>query len=338
MLVLPLPLLTFLLATLACAMVWRIDPGTALARRFFTAVFALIALVTLLIGLRFGYGMERLVAVQRIVPLFIGPTIWLGFVSLTRPPVRVRPLAWLHFGIAAAVALLPQILPLLRTAFDLAIAASYLLYGTALLRLWRKGPDALPFARLGMTEGLRRWMLVAAAMLAIMLVFDLAIAASFALERREEAVRLIALGSGLSLLALLAAIMMFPRNDAPVPVSKAAQKRDDGDDERLEAAARTLLTVESLYLDTDLTLDRLAKRLHVPSRTLSAAINRTQGVNVSQYVNGFRLDHAVRLLHGSNLSVREIAERSGFLTRSNFYRAFNRAYGCTPAQFRAGPQ
>ena len=330
---LPLPLLTFVLCAVACALVWRIDPGSALARRFFTAVFALLAAIMLMIGLRFGYGIEGLVPVQRALPLFVGPAIWLGFLALTRPPDAMGRPALLHLGAAALLALLPQVLPPARALFDLMLASSYLVYAALVVRLWRGGADALPLAPLGMVPGLRTWMPCAAAMLAIMALFDLAIAASFALARPDDAVRLVALGSVLSLLTLIVAVTVLPRGPITGPVRRPA--REEGEDARLERAARDLLTGESLYLDTGLTLDRLARRLHVPARALSEAINRTKGMNVSQYVNGFRLDHAAGLLRDTDLSVTKVAERSGFLARSNFYREFDRVHGCTPARFRA---
>ncbi|WP_407926009.1 helix-turn-helix domain-containing protein [Cochlodiniinecator piscidefendens] len=104
--------------------------------------------------------------------------------------------------------------------------------------------------------------------------------------------------------------------------------------EKLEQETHAFLLKTQLYVDTDLTVDRLAKRLHVPTRSLSAAINQTKGVNVSQYVNDFRLNHAADLLLNSKLSVAKVMEHSGFLTRSNFYREFQRLYNETPASYR----
>ena len=46
----------------------------------------------------------------------------------------------------------------------------------------------------------------------------------------------------------------------------------------------------------DGTLDRLARRLAIPSRQISAAINRTYGRNISQVVNEYRIRDAMRLL------------------------------------------
>lgn len=334
LLALPLPILTFVLSAVACALVWRLDIGNRLARSLFTGAFALIATSTMLVGLRFGYGIEQFAAIQRVIPLFIGPLVYLGFSALMRPAADMRRLTGVHLAIAGAAAFLPYIIPQLRLGFDLVVGLSYLVYCIALLRLWRKGDDSLVHARLDRTRGLRQWMLCTSAMLAIMLVLDIGIAISFAVQRSEDALALISYGSGLTLIGLIFAVVVLSN----VATTKSSAKRPDAVADssavELERSARDLLVKSRLYLDTDLTLERLAKRLHVPARALSEAVNQTQNMNVSQYVNGFRLHHAVELLETSDLSVTRVMEQSGFLTRSNFYREFERVYRLSPLEYR----
>ena len=95
-----------------------------------------------------------------------------------------------------------------------------------------------------------------------------------------------------------------------------------------------MLEKSQLYLDPDLSVQRLARRLHLPVRTLSSAINQSEGINVSQWVNGFRLAHAAQLLETTKAPVSDVMTQSGFLTRSNFYREFQRVYGQSPASYR----
>jgi AraC-like DNA-binding protein len=109
-------------------------------------------------------------------------------------------------------------------------------------------------------------------------------------------------------------------------------ERDDN--AKLEHDARDVLMSTQLYLEPDLSVQRLARRLHVPVCALSVAVNQTQGMNVSQYVNQFRMEHAADLLRGSDESVAKVMAQSGFLARSNFYREFQKVYGQTPAAFR----
>lgn len=334
MLAIPLPILTFVLATVACALMWRLDLGNRLARGLFTAVFALIATGTLLIGLRFGYGIDDFIVIQRVVPLFIGPAIYLSFLALMQSPSDVKRRAIFHLGVAAIAALLPQIFVQLRSGFDFAIGVSYIYYCIALLLLWRKGADGLAFAPLGRINILHQSMIYTAGMLGLMLVFDTGIAISFAMERFDDAIWLVSLGSFFSFLCLATAIFMFSRSARNTKTPDGAAMPNEDVDIQLEQSARELLTQTELFLDTELTLERLAKRLHVPARNLSSAINQTQGINVSQYVNGFRLQYAAALLQSSGLSVISIVEQSGFLSRSNFYREFERVYSVSPVEFR----
>eukprot|EP01037_Dinobryon_pediforme_P030320 gene30320-34340_t len=74
----------------------------------------------------------------------------------------------------------------------------------------------------------------------------------------------------------------------------------DEADIALLARLETLMRERRLYCDADLSLDRLARRLGVPARALSSAINRHHGVNVSQFVNGYRIAEALELLRVSD--------------------------------------
>jgi len=331
MMVFPLPLLTFLMAA---ALIWRIDFGLTVARTLFVAFFAIVACGALLVGLRFGYGVDQLIPVQRALPLLGGPLLYLGFAVLTVPSAQVPRMLALHLGIALVAALVAPNLFVGWLGLDSVIALSYSVYATAILLLWRKGQNTLCHARLEMTAALHRWMLWAAGFLLAMVLIDTAIAASFALHRSDDAVKLISFGSlaliGLMVLAIITAasfgVAGKPQAAALVPPDEAAA---------LEQAAHAFLTSTQLYLDPALSIDRLAKRMHVPMRSLSAAINQSKGMNVSQYVNGFRLSHAAMLLRDTQLSVTEIAAQAGFLSRSNFYREFQRSHNQSPAAYRA---
>ena len=335
LLALPLPMLTFILSAVACVLVWRLDTGNLLARILFTVVFALITVSTLLIGLRFGYGLSQFIVIQRVIPLFVGPFIYLGFAALMQPKSKMHRALNTHLSVAVIVALLPQIIPQIRPGFDFIIGASYLFYCIVLLILWRRGSDSLAYAPLDMSRGLRLWMLGSAAMLAIMLIFDSVIAINFAMQRSDKAIELISYGSIILMVSLIIAIIVISKGTSSRSETKSASMSQEPGCVKLESSARSLLMRSQLYLDTELTLARLAKRLHVPARALSEAINQTQNMNVSHYVNGFRLRHATKLLKTSDLNVTQIMEQSGFLSRSNFYREFERTYDLSPVEYRA---
>lgn len=108
---------------------------------------------------------------------------------------------------------------------------------------------------------------------------------------------------------------------------------DAEEDAALMRRLGAVLVGEKLYLDPDLTLARLARRLRVPAKTLSATINRVTGENVSRHVNRCRVDHARGLL-AAGQSVTEAMLGSGFNTKSNFNREFARITGGTPSAWR----
>jgi AraC-like DNA-binding protein len=95
------------------------------------------------------------------------------------------------------------------------------------------------------------------------------------------------------------------------------------------------MVADRLYLDPDLTLARIARRLHVPVKQLSAAVNRSRGENVSRLINGFRIRHACERLVADE-SVTAAVFNSGFNTKSNFNREFLRVTGGTPSEFVRG--
>jgi AraC-like DNA-binding protein len=330
-LTLPLPIVTFILAVFACALVWRIDFGNRLAHRLLTGAFAMMSVGTLLIALRFGYGIETFILIQRVIPLFIAPLIAFGFASFFWPNDRVRRWVYIHWGAVFTFVVVMQIFPKYWTAYDITIGLSHLVAIAALLFMWRLGQDKLVHAPLGLARTLLRWCLLSAICLGVIFVFETSITISFAMERMDQAVKLVSYGSIFLLISTLTAIVVFSSHKKEVDgvVAKPLEK-----DVSLEQKARELLNETQLFLDTDLTLERLARRLHVPARALSEAVNQTQGLNVSQYVNGFRLAHAADMLVQTDQSVIRVLERSGFLTRSNFYREFERVYQQSPVEYR----
>ena len=331
----PLPLLTALLFCVIAVLLWRLKLGVRRSTAIFSALAAFCAVEALLVALRFGYAIEILTPVQRLLPLLLGPLMYLGFAALTVGAPTLRRMMACHLAAPIIVlALFRLFLENLRP-LDWVISASYLFYGTALLLLWRKGPDVLTYARLDVTRSLSKWMLRGVGLLAFALVLDTAIAFDFALNQGAHAAALISYGT-VPLIALLLAVLVTLPSILSEPGRKAAviSKADETDSETL-GRLNDLMRNDQLFLDPNLTVQRLARRLHLPARNISAAVNRAKGMNVSQYVNTFRLAYAADLLVNENDSVANIAQRSGFLSRSNFYREFQRVYDQSPTEYRS---
>ena len=111
-----------------------------------------------------------------------------------------------------------------------------------------------------------------------------------------------------------------------VYVLRTARRKQSAESSAEDQAVVERLSVEldrnQLLRDPDLTLGRLARRLMIPARKLSQAVNRSTGLNVSQFVNNRRIREVCTLLATSEISVTSAMLEAGFVTKSNFNREF----------------
>lgn len=78
----------------------------------------------------------------------------------------------------------------------------------------------------------------------------------------------------------------------------------------------------------------LAELIGMSRATFIRHFMRATGMNPMQFVAKARLDHAAELLRSTTLPVKSVAARIGYLNRSHFSRAFRKAHGIDPSQFR----
>jgi len=51
-----------------------------------------------------------------------------------------------------------------------------------------------------------------------------------------------------------------------------------------------------------------------------------------------RMRHAAVLLSADSLSIEQVAAAAGYSSRSSFFRAFRKAYGCDPSHYKSNLQ
>jgi AraC-like DNA-binding protein len=100
-------------------------------------------------------------------------------------------------------------------------------------------------------------------------------------------------------------------------------------------------TAVSLVLDRivrhynqELTLDELAQCASLTPTHLCHVFRREIGLTPFQYLRSYRLHRAQQLLSQTDIRVGEIAARTGFDDRFYFSRAFRRATGMSPSEYR----
>lgn len=84
----------------------------------------------------------------------------------------------------------------------------------------------------------------------------------------------------------------------------------------------------------DLSVDALAGRAGLSPRHFARAFRAETGVPPGRYVDGVRLEAARRLLEDSAYGVEEVARHCGYGTPESMRRAFVRALGASPAEYR----
>lgn len=314
------------------AIFWR--PLPLLSRLLFAFFFVLLCLEAALVGLRFAYGNIDFLAIQRNLPVWIAPSLYLAFAALTVPVDRVRRLILLN-GLAAAILTVAMALPVPFPGFvDIIIGSSFAVYCLALLLIWLGGPDRFSEAPTGQGTLLHKLLLTAVLVTAATLLTDAWIALLFAQQEYEMAAHFISYASLAFLLAAFGLTVLALRHRPARKPSKKQKTIEQPEKAELVDAAKKVLVEQELYRDPSLTLTRLARRVGVPDRDLSQAINEIAGKNVSQFVNQVRLEEAARLLADTDAPVTRVHEEVGFLTRSNFYREFQRMFDAAPGAYR----
>ncbi|OFZ07161.1 MAG: hypothetical protein A2322_06910, partial [Bacteroidetes bacterium RIFOXYB2_FULL_39_7] len=111
-------------------------------------------------------------------------------------------------------------------------------------------------------------------------------------------------------------------------------------DERLDelkSQLNDLISKEELFLDSDLSLGKLARYMNISPHHLSYVINNGFNLNFYSYINTFRVEKAKNLLVNRELdrySLIGIAYESGFNSKTSFNTMFKKLTGQTPSQFK----
>lgn len=116
--------------------------------------------------------------------------------------------------------------------------------------------------------------------------------------------------------------------------SAAGQESDRLDE--LFSKLEEMMSSDRLYRESNLTRNRVADLLGTNRTYLSQAINEKTGKNFNQYVNGYRIAEALRILSDpDNMeSMKAIALGTGFGTPNTFFKIFREETGLTPSMYR----
>lgn len=326
----PLIPLSFLFSLLCLALILRL--GWPQPRRWQLQLLLLIcAWQSLLVGIRFGYQQPWVAPLQPLGAALIPPLCYLVLMLHARGPMGWRVVGHLAFPL---LVLLVQWRALV--ALDGLIIIGYLGYGAAILFYLRRGENALQQVALADSWlSYRLWCGLGGLLITCGLI-ELAIALDYALLAGSHVGALAALGNVMMVLGIGLVLgrerqQPEPEEQPELPAKAEASAEDDEHDFDL---INQRLRQGDLYLEPELNLARLARKVGLPARKVSQAINQQAGMNVSQYVNQLRIQQAALMLSNSDRPVTEIMLEAGFSTKSNFNREFLRVQGMSPSEWR----
>lgn len=104
--------------------------------------------------------------------------------------------------------------------------------------------------------------------------------------------------------------------------------------DRIADKINAVMTQDKLYLDANLSLQKLANYLTISPNYISQTLNEKLSINFFDFVNQWRIEDAKPQIIANQDTILNIALAVGFNARSSFYKAFKQDTGKTPSEFR----
>ena len=110
----------------------------------------------------------------------------------------------------------------------------------------------------------------------------------------------------------------------------------DNNYSHLNNLAKQAVAYIKIHLSENVTVKDTAKVLLVNANYLSGVFRQEVGMTFIDFLNQERVAQAAALIRYTNMSIQHIATVVGYNNTSYFARQFQRFYGCTPREYRAG--
>lgn len=308
-----------------------------------SALFLIFALQSALLSILLSDGTPAIAVIARpSLAMTIGPLLFLYFTSAANPDSRLGWRSILHFVPAALIAF-EMTARIYWVDIDLAIITSFAAYTIVLWRMARRGDTQ--FAHLG--DGRRdafRILVAGAILLSVSLAGEILIV--------SDIVR----GGSLSTSIPLMGALIFDLGVISIATLTALQRPSPFDwlykfgasskgpsaatmtDAECNACIRAFedhINDAALFDGQPVGLSAMAKRLEIPARRLSEAVNRVYGESYSRRINRWRVDKAKKLLQTRpDATITEVMFDAGFSTKSSFNREFRSIEGGSPSEYK----
>ncbi|MCF2947163.1 helix-turn-helix domain-containing protein [Paraglaciecola aquimarina] len=280
------------------------------------------------------------------ITMLLGPMLYLYYQSIRRAKEQaLLTRDWLHVIPALLVALSIVSESPLSKWVDMAILASYCVYFCLIvIVLWGGSKNLSHLGTYASTATL--WLFILAGVMLINILVEIGI--YIEISNGTPLTQTVSFPLGISFILLISVITISAALRRTVLMEwmyefgeKTVEKNTQIKADHIELTSlferwKVLVEAQNIYQrDFGITLTEAAKKLQVPARQLSNAINYCYGKSFSQFLNDRRVAEAKRIMNEQpELSVIEVSSNSGFSSKSNFNKEFKRVVGLTPSQYK----
>lgn len=103
---------------------------------------------------------------------------------------------------------------------------------------------------------------------------------------------------------------------------------------RIHPSIQKILVFIGKNFATEITVQEIAEEFRLNESYLSALFKKEVGINLSNYLQRYRVYRAMELLKNSDLRINEIAYKVGYQNPSYFTEQFKKIYNITPSEIR----
>lgn len=115
---------------------------------------------------------------------------------------------------------------------------------------------------------------------------------------------------------------------------KKAESSKESAAKRNRKAKQAVQYINENCLNYDLSLDSIARELHVTSTYLCRLIKQETGIGYKEYLTKLRMEEAKRLLKDPDAAIGDVCQKIGYTNVSHFIKIFQKYEGTTPAKYR----
>ena len=313
------------LTALTAVFLARAGRGATAAHRVLAAAFALLAVQLMLNAVDAGQSSLRFAEVRPVIAAALpGLTFW--HIRLLFAPRR--SFRWLPAlnAVLPAAAMAIAVVGFGRGAWiDLSLAGLGFAYAVAVAVQ----------SGLNVSPSQRRWRWCVAVWLTATALIDMAVLIELGGAPAFEQSSALTLG----VVAIIGAVgyVVLAGLSQSGPLAWLGARRLVGEVEAQDTARRAAALVEreKAWRGANLTVSRLARRLSVPQKRLSGAINQVFAVSYSEWISAYRVADAQALMRADpERSLAAVMLEAGFQSKSHFNATFKRRTGLTPSAWR----